>query len=67
MSNFNSTKEWQEMYGDLVSEKAATKNKLPNTEYSPITSKIIVNLPDDGWDNTFAGTENFAIYNNKIS
>tara|TARA_B110000971_G_C19871148_1_gene436213 strand:- start:579 stop:767 length:189 start_codon:yes stop_codon:yes gene_type:complete len=62
MSNFNSTKEWQEMYGDLVSEKVATKVTLPKPpEFS---RKSVL---DDGWDNNFAGTENFAIYNNKKS
>jgi|TARA_B110000240_G_C13417472_1_gene417935 hypothetical protein len=64
MSNFNSTKEWQEMYGDLVSEKVATK---PTTEYSRKPVKLKYIQPDDGWDNNFAGTENFAIYNNKKS
>jgi|TARA_B110000444_G_C18628904_1_gene495870 hypothetical protein len=62
MSNSNNTKEWQKLYGDIVSEKVATKVTLPKPpEFS---RKSVL---DDGWDNHFAGTENFTTYNNQKS
>tara|TARA_B110000285_G_C14875977_1_gene491505 strand:- start:532 stop:771 length:240 start_codon:yes stop_codon:yes gene_type:complete len=79
MSNSDSTREWQKLYGDIVSEKVATKVTLPKKPLEFFAGRLPegylpkppeysrTSVLDDGWDNTFAGTENFSTYNPKKS